>query len=1820
MNKTILRVSFLFAFVFSFLGNILNAQVASYVFSQSSTTYTPITGGTVAASGTIDDTSYPALPIGFSFTFNGIAYTTFSLNANGAIALGSTISYSYTPISDGFASNNAIAAYGDDLQGLSNGEMRYQTIGSAPNRTLVMQFSHWRHYNTTGDDLNFQIRLNETSNTVQIVYGSFLKNTTVQTMEVGLRGGSTADYNNRSSATDWAATTAGVANNSSITATNLIIPSSGLTFTWTPPSCIAPAGLSFNGLSSSSAAVSWTNLPTGTPTNGFDWQIVPGGNAQGVGVIDGGNTLNSIDTAIGLTSNTSYTLYVRSNCGGVQSGYTAYTFFFCGTTAPGNGLANAILATTPTFTYNFSASNWPCYNNNYTTRAPIDVFFKFIADSCASSITVSTCNTATSWDNYLTILASNGTTVVGTADDVCGALGSYTFTPSAGATYYAVVEPYSTFTTPSAFTLDITQTTGSPASTLTMTPTNTSCPGGSDGAVTVSALGGKLPFTFTWSNGFTQTVNTTSSTISGLASGTYTVTVLNGCGGTSTATGTVSSAFSFTGVATPTSCNGTSDGAVNLTLTGAVSPTYVWSNGAVTEDITGLAAGTYTVTINSGSCVATASYTVTQPPLGIAAVSDSITCAGSTVSLSLSGQNAGSPFVWQSSVDGISGWSAIPGGNVTPFQVTPSDTTYYRAFFCGTTPTNVVAVNAFVVSNPTVTPVTRCGPGLVTLNATGNDIHWFSSPSSTLSLYSGASYTLNVDSTTTFYAEASGGGTTSNIGPIDNSIGTGAQQQSTNYLIFNAFTAFTLQSVVVYPSTTGNVVIDLTNSSGTVLQSLTYNITTLPSSGGVTVPLNFSVPVGTDLHLAQGAGSISMFRNDGGVTYPYTLPGYASITNSAAGTSYYYFFYNWSISTACSSSRVPVTVTVTPAPAITLAAVSPAVCSGNSTVINATSSDPNYIYTWSPSASLSSATGASVTATPSATTLYNVTASDANTSCQTVGAVSVTVNPLPNVNASSSSSIVCPGTPVTLSGTATNDFVIDAGTVQNTTSTYPAPYGNWYWGAKHQILIRASELAAAGVAPGNISGLSFDIVSTNAVALNGFEIQMAPTALTDLSGGFVATGFSVVAPGTSYAPRVGPNIHNFTTPFNWDGVSNIIVQTCFDNSGYTENAIFNQTATSYVSTAYYRADNSTVCANTTTSGSINQRPNITFITSPTYTYSWTPTGGVTNPDSLTAIASPTGATSYVFKVTNNSTTCFASDTVQVLTFPDTGSFSQTICANEVYTFNGVDLNTPGAYVDTLTSTFGCDSFVTLYLNVLPTATGAFTQTICANEVFTFNGVDLNTAGTYLDTLSAANGCDSVVTLTLNVLPTATGAFTQTICANEVFTFNGVDLNTAGTYLDTLSAANGCDSVVTLTLNVLPTATGAFTQTICANQTYSFNGATLNTAGTYLDTLQAANGCDSVVTLTLVVLPTSTGAFTQTICANQTFTFNGVALSAAGTYLDTLQAANGCDSVVTLTLNVLPTATGSFTKTICANETYTFNGATLNTPGNYLDTLQAANGCDSVVTLTLNVLPTSTGAFTKTICSNETFTFNGATLNTAGTYKDTLTSANGCDSVVTLTLVVNSTKATTLNQSICQGSSFTFNGQTLTAAGTYKDTLTSAAGCDSVITLNLTVNPLPAKPVVTQAGNVLTCSVTASAYQWSLNASTISGATGKQYTITQSGPYTVQVTDANGCKNTSDVFNGIVTAIENIDGTSFDCSVYPNPNNGKFTVFVSNDKASDVQITCHNVIGEIVYTGDFQMNNGQLKTELDLTAVAKGVYIVNVKANGKTTYRKITIAE
>jgi hypothetical protein len=123
-------------------------------------------------------------------------------------------------------------------------------------------------------------------------------------------------------------------------------------------------------------------------------------------------------------------------------------------------------------------------------------------------------------------------------------------------------------------------------------------------------------------------------------------------------------------------------------------------------------------------------------------------------------------------------------------------------------------------------------------------------------------------------------------------------------------------------------------------------------------------------------------------------------------------------------------------------------------------------------------------------------------------------------------------------------------------------------------------------------------------------------------------------------------------------------------------------------------------------------------------------------------------------------------------------------------------------------------------------------------------------------------------------------------------------------------------------------------------------------------------------------------------------------------------------------------------------------------------LVSAAGCDSVATLHLIVNPNLTGQQTITICQGQLpYTWNGQTINAGGDYNATLVSATGCDSVATLHLIVNPNVAGQQTITICQGQlPYSWNSQSITAAGNYNATLVSAAGCDSVATLHLIVNP------------------------------------------------------------------------------------------------------------------------------------------------------------------
>ena len=404
-----------------------------------------------------------------------------------------------------------------------------------------------------------------------------------------------------------------------------------------------------------------------------------------------------------------------------------------------------------------------------------------------------------------------------------------------------------------------------------------------------------------------------------------------------------------------------------------------------------------------------------------------------------------------------------------------------------------------------------------------------------------------------------------------------------------------------------------------------------------------------------------------------------------------------------------------------------------------------------------------------------------------------------------------------------------------------------------------------------------------------------------------------------------------------------------------------------------------------------------------------------------------------------------------------GSITAAICEGSTYAWNGSDISEAGTYTQTLQAVNGCDSTVTLTLTVNPVASTTLSATICEGSTYTENGFNASEAGTYTQTLQTVNGCDSIITLTLTVNPVENTNLSAAICEGSVYTENGFNVSEAGTYTQNLQTVNGCDSIVTLNLTISNVVNNDITAAICEGSVYTENGFNASEAGTYTQNLQTTNGCDSIVTLTLSVNPVENTNLSAAICEGSVYTENGFNVSEAGTHTLNLQTINGCDSIVTLTLTVNPVANTTLSAAICEGSTYTENGFNESETGTYTQNLQTVNGCDSIVTLNLTVSTVINNDITAAICEGSTYTENGFNVSEPGTYTQNLQSVNGCDSVVTLTLTVNPTYNITIDASINEGETYEENGFSESEAGTYVHTLQAENGCDSVITLNLTVN-------------------------------------------------------------------------------------------------------------------------------------------------------------------
>ena len=544
------------------------------------------------------------------------------------------------------------------------------------------------------------------------------------------------------------------------------------------------------------------------------------------------------------------------------------------------------------------------------------------------------------------------------------------------------------------------------------------------------------------------------------------------------------------------------------------------------------------------------------------------------------------------------------------------------------------------------------------------------------------------------------------------------------------------------------------------------------------------------------------------------------------------------------------------------------------------------------------------------------------------------------------------------------------------------------------------------------------------------------------------------------------------------------------------------------------------------------------------------------------------------------------------------------------------------------------------------------------------GLTPNTNTTYTVTASAANGCSQTASTTVTV-SSVTPNFNQLgpYCVGDIagslpttslngisgtWTPSTISTVSTGTTTYTFNPNSGqCASSVTMDITVYaainnPTfstygpycvgdAAGSLPTTSSNGITGTWSPATISTASagsTNYTFTPSAGQCANPKTITVVVNAKTDPTFSTygPYCVGDvagslpTTSSNGITgtwspatistASAGSTNYTFTPTAGQCANPKTITVVTNPIYAFNEYHSICQGSSYTWHGTTYTTAGTYIKPYTSVNGCDSIYTLYLTEVSAYSFVENHSICSGDSYIWQGNVYNSAGTYTAAYTSSTGCDSIYTLNLTINPTYTFNESHSMCNGASYTWHGSTFTTAGTYTAAYTTTNGCDSIYTLNLTVNPLP----IVWLGNdtticddsylILDAGNTGATYLWSENSQT-----GQTITIDSTGhglgSFDVIVTVNNGCiaSDTINITIELCSAINNNDDASL--NLYPNPTDG--TIYIDySQKWINAEIELTDVDGKLLSKGflnDFKGINGSKQFEIGIYPA--GVYFMRI---------------
>ncbi len=424
---------------------------------------------------------------------------------------------------------------------------------------------------------------------------------------------------------------------------------------------------------------------------------------------------------------------------------------------------------------------------------------------------------------------------------------------------------------------------------------------------------------------------------------------------------------------------------------------------------------------------------------------------------------------------------------------------------------------------------------------------------------------------------------------------------------------------------------------------------------------------------------------------------------------------------------------------------------------------------------------------------------------------------------------------------------------------------------------------------------------------------------------------------------------------------------------------------------------------------------------------------------------------------------------------------------------------------------------------------------------------------------------------------------------------------AGTVYDTTISNLGCTYYHTFNLTYGESSLTEIDTTVCHGYRseagkYYFNN------GHYEELYTNQSGCDSIVSIDLEIFYNTRGEDSLTGCTNYISPSGRHIWRTSGWYRDTFPNNRGCDSFLLAYVTITKPEI-EFDTAVCGLYVSPSTKHSWQTSGVYYDTVAQGGSCDQIYRINLTVHNTEEQNITLSGCNSVSSPSGKYKWFRSGQYVDTLTNRFGCDSV--LRCDVRLTKSyDTLVIDECK-SLWSPSGKYLWSSdGVYNDTLTNQAGCDSILTITVELDASASN--VFQQGEVLICDKPNRQYQWysCLNEfKALADETNRSFIATENGKYAV-VVSTRYCSDTSEclvVDNlGLFGAWENAG-----LNLYPNPNSGSFVLEHSNTAIQHIHI--FDSKGKEVYT--LQPENNVTAIHLDL---APGIY--HVKAiSGRITY-------